>query len=184
MDPKRRQDLLERRRLLQEKMRQQRQHEAYYYDVRWQASQLEQLGVAFEFVHDLDPLHDWLHANFPFSDEEIFTWGLEYRRLPWFRFSRREDGEILTRRTPGAVVQRWLRAVKNQERLEDGRVTAFYGRYTPSLELSFDDAFRHAEILSSRDGWLIPASRSWVLQCTNSELLWARPAPELVEPPV
>lgn len=183
MEPKRRQELLERRKQLQDELRAQREHDAYYDDVRWITSRLEELGVPFEYVHDLDPLGDWLRASFPFLDEEIDWWGLTSRRLARFRYSRQEDGEILVQPTSDAAVHRWLRAVVHQQRMDSERVTAFYGRGTPSLALSLEDVVRHAVALAHGDCWLIPASRSWVIQCTNSDLVWALPAPELAQPP-
>jgi hypothetical protein len=182
MDAKRREELVERRRQLQEQRREQHRRAMYYWHVEWIASQLERRGAAFSYCHELEPLERWLRANFPFIDEEIDCWGLEYRRLTRFRFTRDEAGEILTHPTREATVQRWLQSVRNLQRLEDERVTAFYGRRTPALELSFDDVMRHPAVVFNNDGWLIPPSRAWVLQFTNGELAWARPAPEFASP--
>jgi hypothetical protein len=179
MDPNRRHELLERRKQLQEKVREQRERDAYYFDIRWVASELERLDVPFVYVHDLDPLADWLRANFRFLDEEIDWWSLDYRRLRRRRFRRQEDGELDVLPTRDAVIQRWLGAIRSQQSLPGERVTAFYGRWTPSLELSFEDVLRHPAAVFSRDCWLIPAGRTWVLQCTEADLVWTRPDPEI-----
>lgn len=182
MNPDRRQELLARREQMQARLREARAQEAYYYGVRWLASDLERRGIPFAYGHDAGVLADWLRDNFLFLDEEIDVNGLDHRRLRRLLFSRDAEGEVQIDTVGDVVLRRWLRSVRSQRSLQDETVRAFYNRRTPTLDFSLVTLLQHPEALCARDCWFIPDSRAWVIECRHDALVWTHSALDFGHP--